>query len=706
VPAPIYGTWNPQPAKATLMVIAAHEDDEGIFFGGLLPYFSHVPQQSMSVPVPMVHLCVIFARYADANNNETVRTAELLNSDWYYGLRNPPLFLDLWPTPYHGHTGDANNTFLQWDMQAGDPNPTPIAGRLVGAKVLATYIRTYRPEVVITQDYDGEYGHDDHLAVVRAVADAYTIAADANTNLSGLAPWQVKKLYMHEYGRTPSVPMLSNLEQEWDTPTPQLGFDPNTGTWYTPLQVADAGLMYQISQLSSIDSFLSGAMARDANQYGLYASTVGADTVDANGWAHNGFFEHLVLSTPDPNAEILTVSAGANQSIQLPANQVSLAGTVSDQNQPAGTIFTHTWSLTSGPAAVAFGDANALSTTATFRSAGIYILRLTASDAAATAFSECAITVNLPSGEQPYGGAPWPVPGRIEAENYDLGGQNVAYYDTTPGNAGGAYRTDDVDIRATTDVGGGYLIKQIAVGEWLKYTVNIAQAGKYNISVRAATGGISGYYLHIECDGNDVTGHINLAVTPDFDNCITNTVTNCSLPAGIHLLRMVFDTGQYNVNWFEIDAVPPPNVAPTVSAGANAKVMMPNALSLAGSISDDGLPNPPAACTAAWSKVSGPGAVTFANPAAATTATFAAAGTYILSLTASDSALVCAANVTITVLGAGDFNGDGKVDGVDFLIWQSHYPNFVGGATCDGGDANGDGKVDGVDFLVWQANYH
>jgi hypothetical protein len=74
-------------------------------------------------------------------------------------------------------------------------------------------------------------------------------------------------------------------------------------------------------------------------------------------------------------------------------------------------------------------------------------------------------------------------------------------------------------------------------------------------------------------------------------------------------------------------------------------------------------------------------------------------------LTASDSVLTGTSNVTVTVLGRADFNGDGRVYGVDFFIWQSHYPRSSGG-TPDGGDANGDGKVDGVDFLIWQANYH
>jgi hypothetical protein len=148
-----------------------------------------------------------------------------------------------------------------------------------------------------------------------------------------------------------------------------------------------------------------------------------------------------------------------------------------------------------------------------------------------------------------------------------------------------------------------------------------------------------------------------------------------------------------------------PNQPPTVTAGPDSKVMMPNALSLDGTISDDGLPSPPAACTVTWSQVLGPGGVIFANPAAAsTTAIFSVAGTYILRLTASDSSLSSSSDLTVTVLSPGDFNGDGRVNGADFLIWQAHYPT-ASGATPDTGDANGDGMVNGADFLIWQENY-
>ncbi len=77
---------------------------------------------------------------------------------------------------------------------------------------------------------------------------------------------------------------------------------------------------------------------------------------------------------------------------------------------------------------------------------------------------------------------------------------------------------------------------------------------------------------------------------------------------------------------------------------------LPGAASLAGTVTDDGLPNPPGAVTAAWTRVNGPGAVTFADATAtATTATFGAPGSYVLRLTADDGVLLAADEVAVTV---------------------------------------------------------
>jgi len=89
----------------------------------------------------------------------------------------------------------------------------------------------------------------------------------------------------------------------------------------------------------------------------------------------------------------------------------------------------------------------------------------------------------------PFSGTPIAIPGTFEAENFDLGGEGVAYHDNVKGNAGGQYQPkEDVDIFVSTDsTGGGYVVGNFETGEWLAYTVNVATSGNYNIELRAAT---------------------------------------------------------------------------------------------------------------------------------------------------------------------------------------------------------------------------
>ena len=74
-----------------------------------------------------------------------------------------------------------------------------------------------------------------------------------------------------------------------------------------------------------------------------------------------------------------------------------------------------------------------------------------------------------------------------------------------------------------------------------------------------------------------------------------------------------------------------------MAAGPDQTITLPNAVTLDGTVSDDGLPTPPGVVTTTWSQVSGPGTVTFADAAAVdTTASFPVDGTYVLRLTADD----------------------------------------------------------------------
>lgn len=158
----------------------------------------------------------------------------------------------------------------------------------------------------------------------------------------------------------------------------------------------------------------------------------------------------------------------------------------------------------------------------------------------------------------PYTGTPIPLPGRIEAENYDNGGAGVAYHDTTPGNSGGAYRNDDVDIRVTTDIDGFYNLKSVRATEWLNYTVNIVNAGTYSLRIRMASSGPGGT-VHLEVDGANVTGPIVLPDTGGWDTWQTVTKTGIPLPAGVHVVKLAIDANgsggtAADINWLAFDS--------------------------------------------------------------------------------------------------------------------------------------------------------
>jgi hypothetical protein len=169
------------------------------------------------------------------------------------------------------------------------------------------------------------------------------------------------------------------------------------------------------------------------------------------------------------------------------------------------------------------------------------------------------IKVVAPSGSgtpTPLGGTPWALPGRLELENFDEGVAGSAFVDTTPGNAGGRYRTTDVDIENATDTGGGYNLGWVFAGEWLRYTVNITTAGVYNIDIRVASGGVGGTF-HIEVNGVNKTGAIAVPDTSGWQSWRTIRVSGVTLAAGTQVWRLVMDTNGPstavgNFNWLSV----------------------------------------------------------------------------------------------------------------------------------------------------------
>ena len=138
--------------------------------------------------------------------------------------------------------------------------------------------------------------------------------------------------------------------------------------------------------------------------------------------------------------------------------------------------------------------------------------------------------------------------------------------------------------------------------------------------------------------------------TVTFGNASAKATTATFSASGSYMLRLTASDSALTASDDVAVTVNAANQAPVVNAGPDQTITLPATASLSGTVTDDGLPNPPAAVTTTWSKVSGPGTVTFGNASAkATTATFSASGSYMLRLTASDSALSASDDIVVTV---------------------------------------------------------
>lgn len=168
--------------------------------------------------------------------------------------------------------------------------------------------------------------------------------------------------------------------------------------------------------------------------------------------------------------------------------------------------------------------------------------------------NEVEVTPALGADQDPYPGpAPHAIPGRIEAENYDLGGEGFAYHDSDSTNDGGVYRTDGVDVQECGE--GGYNVGWITSGEWLEYTVDVAATGLYDIELRVASDSNDGS-LRIEFDNVDVTGSISFPTTGDWQTYFSVYVTDVRLTQGRHVMRISMEADLFNINWLNFTQIP------------------------------------------------------------------------------------------------------------------------------------------------------
>jgi hypothetical protein len=140
-----------------------------------------------------------------------------------------------------------------------------------------------------------------------------------------------------------------------------------------------------------------------------------------------------------------------------------------------------------------------------------------------------------------------PVPGRIEAEDYDAGSNGQAYFDRTPQNLGGVYRNDSVDITRLFS-GASPVVFATESGEWLQYTANVSTAGLYRCTIRM--GGTGSPASVLLSDGDQPL----LQIAAPFNGTTTGLSTHTrtiALASGIHRFTLSF-TGNLTVDYMDL----------------------------------------------------------------------------------------------------------------------------------------------------------
>ena len=256
--------WEPPVDKADLMIVSTHQDDELIFLGGTIPYYA----TALKKPTVIVYMA----------NCGRSRRNEALNALWKMGVKNYPDFINL----EDKKVGSMNEAVALW------------GGKENVLSLLVARIRRYKPEVIVTQDLNGEYGHNQHKLTAQAMMYAVEAAADP-AQFPGSADtygaWQVKKLYHHLYKE-------NQIEMDWEMPLDSLN-------GYTPLKVAQLGMEEHASQTQYFAVKSHGTY--DNSKFGLYFTAVGEDV------KKNDFLENI-----DPNASAEYVAGHASEIAAYP----------------------------------------------------------------------------------------------------------------------------------------------------------------------------------------------------------------------------------------------------------------------------------------------------------------------------------------------------------------------------------------------------
>jgi hypothetical protein len=248
------------------------------------------------------------------------------------------------------------------------------------------------------------------------------------------------------------------------------------------------------------------------------------------------------LTAPATSKPVVSISSPSDGASYSPGSTVNIAAQVSEGG---ATIETVTFSVNG--ATIKTFSSGPYGTSGNAESEGTYKIVVSATDTQGEN-TQRSVTISV-AGMYAYPDkAPHALPGRIEAEHFNLGGEGLAYHDSDAGNTRGTFRSqEDVDV---ADGATGRYVTSTSAGEWLRYTVSMAEEKACAFAIAVANGSSAGTF-HIELDGSDLTGAIQ-GTTGSYDSWQELVVNNLTLPAGEHVLTLAFDETGHIVDYIEV----------------------------------------------------------------------------------------------------------------------------------------------------------
>ncbi|HYE97742.1 MAG TPA: carbohydrate-binding protein [Planctomycetota bacterium] len=148
-----------------------------------------------------------------------------------------------------------------------------------------------------------------------------------------------------------------------------------------------------------------------------------------------------------------------------------------------------------------------------------------------------------PGASRPFRGKPHVIPGTVEVEDFDEGGEGVAYHDKEPENLEKKhppYRPSGVDLEWREAASGKYNLGWTRPGEWLLYSVDVKEAGTYRIDMHVAVKGPGGTF-RLEFGGIDRTGPVKIPDTGGWENLKPFSHEGVKLAAGPQVMKLVLE---------------------------------------------------------------------------------------------------------------------------------------------------------------------